>query len=307
MSTSVSRLAADTGLSVEQVLELCRRAGVSAWGPTTILLEGDLRQLQPHLAASVAPPQAFSTAPPPSQPMPPPGQPMPPPGQAFGAPPPPGGYGAPPPPGPFGAMPPPGYIQPGYGVPSQPPRKGGSRAKTALIAVAIVVAGIVGLGIIGAIAGDPEEGDASGPSLPNIPDVLDIPDPSVPEFAVGDCYDDHSDVTLDTSTSMVEAQVEKVPCSSPHDAEVYFLFNHPAPPDSTYPGDGAIFDAAVNGCMPQFEAFVGIPYEDSALDIYFLTPSQLGFNRLDDREIVCSVVNLDGSPMPGGTARGSRR
>lgn len=315
MSTSVSRLAADTGLTVDQVLEICRRAGVSAWGPTTILLEGDLRALQPHLAGAVPRPEAFATppapgqgVPPTGQPLPPPGGAMPPPGQAFGAPPPPpGGYGAPP--TAYGAVPPPGYVQPGYAMPGMPPQKGPSRAKTALIAVGIVAAGIVGLGIIGALAGDPDD-DASDSvldDLPNIPDILDVPGQELPDFVVGDCYDDHSDVPDVTGTSMVEAQVEKVPCSAPHDAEVYLVFDHPAPPDATYPGDGAIFDAAVDGCLPPFEAFVGIPYEQSSLDVYFLTPSEQGFNRLDDRQMVCSVVNLDGSPMPGGTARGSRR
>jgi len=321
MSMSVNQLAAQTGLTVDQVLEACRRAGVSAWGPTTILLDGDLQAIHPHLGA--APP---TPAPPPGQPLPPPGQPygapppppgqpLPPPGQPYGAPPPPGSlpppgqsFGAMPPPGqPYGAMPPPGtpfgaMPPPGYAVPGQPPKKAGSRTRTALIAVAIVVLGLVGLTVIGALAGDPEEGDES--VLDRLPDILG---PELPDFEVGDCFDDNSDVPDITGTSLIEAAVEQVPCSGTHDAEVYFVFDHPAPPDSPYPGDGPIFDTSIARCMEQFEGFVGAPYETSALDVYFLAPSPEGFSRLDDRKIVCAVVNLDTTPLAGGTQRGSGR
>jgi hypothetical protein len=191
-----------------------------------------------------------------------------------------------------------------------PPKPGGSRTKTALIAVAIVVAGIVGLGIIGALAGDPDEGggDASGPGLPDIPDILDLPDRGVQDFELGDCFDDNSDAPVaSTDTSFVDAQVELVPCSGLHDAEVYHVFDFSAPADTPYPGDGPLFDAAVDACLAQFEPFVGAPYETSSLDMYFLVPSPDGFSRFDDREIVCAAINLDGSPLGGGTVRGSRR
>ena len=317
MSMSVSQLAAETGLTVDQVLDACRRAGVSAWGPTTILLDGDLHAIHPHLGATPPAP-----APPPGQPLPPPGQaygapppppgqPLPPPGQPFAAPPPPPGslpppgqsFGAMPPPGqPYGAMPPPGYVPPGHAVPGQPPKKAGSRTRTALIAVAIVVLGLVGLTVIGALAGDPDEDGES--VLDRLPDILG---PELPDFEVGDCFDDNSDVPIITGTSLIEAAVEQVPCSGTHDAEVYFVFDHPAPPDSPYPGDGPIFDTSIARCMEQFEAFVGAPYETSALDVYFLAPSPEGFSRLDDRKIVCAVVNLDTTPLAGGTQRGSGR
>jgi len=312
MSMSVTQLAAQTGLSVDQVLEACRRAGVSAWGPTTILLDGDLHAIHPHLgAATPAPPP-----PPPGQPLPPPGQPLPPPGQSYGAPPPPPGqplpppgqsYGAPPPPGqPFGAMPPPGQPfgampPPGYAVPGQPQKKSGC-ARNALIAVGIVVLGLIGLGVIGVLAGDPEDDDDS--VLDRLPDILG---PELPDFEVGDCFDDNSDVPDITGTSLIEAAVEQVPCSGTHDAEVYFVFDHPAPDDSPYPGDGPMFDTSIARCMEQFEGFVGAPYETSALDVYFLAPSPEGFSRLDDRKIVCAVVNLDTTPLAGGTQRGSGR
>lgn len=314
MSMSVNQLAADTGLTVDQILQACRQAGVSAWGPTTILLDGDLNAIYPHLGIAPPAPPPTASASPPGAPLPPPGQPMPPPGQAFGAPPPPvqpfGGppppgqpFGAPPPPGqPFGApMAPPGYVPPGYAVPGQPPKRSGSRTRTALIAVGIVVALIIGLGVIGAVAGDPDDGESV---LDRLPDILG---PQLPDFEVGDCFDDNSDLADVTGTSLIEAQVEQVPCSGTHDAEVFFVFDHPAPDNSPYPGDSAMFDTAINACLEEFEAFVGAPYETSALDIYFLAPSPEGFSRLDERKITCAVVNLDTTPLPGGTQRGSGR
>jgi hypothetical protein len=166
----------------------------------------------------------------------------------------------------------------------------------------IVVAGIVGLGVIGAIAGDPD--DDTDSVLDRLPDVFG---PELPDFSVGDCFDDNSEVPISTGTSLVEARVEQVPCSGTHDAEVFFVFDHPAPDDATYPGDGPMFDTAIDGCLAQFEAFVGAPYDTSALDVYFLAPSSPGFNRLDERKITCAVVNLDQTPLPAGTQRGSGR
>ncbi len=88
--------------------------------------------------------------------------------------------------------------------------------------------------------------------------------------------------------------IEAVPCFDPHDAEVYAIFDIEG---SAYPGDNAIGSATDLGCYKRFQGFVGHAYETSVLDIYSLHPLEDGWVELDDREVVCSVVNYDGSKL----------
>lgn len=93
--------------------------------------------------------------------------------------------------------------------------------------------------------------------------------------------------------------IEGVPCKDPHDAEVYAMFDLA---DGPYPGQSAIDSESDNGCFERFEAFAGIDYAESVLGIYSLQPSEEGWNELDDREVVCSVVNYDGTKLIGSRA-----
>ena len=106
------------------------------------------------------------------------------------------------------------------------------------------------------------------------------------------------------SESLVQS-VEGVPCHAAHDAEVYSLFDM-ASPESAYPGVNAVDKAAVDGCLARFHAFVGVAYEYSELDVYYLHPTEESWDELDDREIVCMVTAMDGSSLTG-TMRGSGR
>lgn len=121
----------------------------------------------------------------------------------------------------------------------------------------------------------------------------------------GDCFDNNSELPS-TPTDVVDALVEEVPCSSPHDAEVVGVLAHPDPPGTAYPGSEAIIAYANTQCLPFFEPFVGIAIDFSSLDIAYFFPLDASWQRLDDRRIVCSVYALDGSPLTG-TMRGSGR
>lgn len=76
---------------------------------------------------------------------------------------------------------------------------------------------------------------------------------SVFDISVGDCIlepegDQISDVTV-------------VPCSEPHDYELYHEFELP---EGDHPGDEAVWEQANAGCEAEFENFAGIAYRDSA-------------------------------------------
>jgi len=112
---------------------------------------------------------------------------------------------------------------------------------------------------------------------------------------VGDCYNDS---TLDDDE--VDS-VPGVPCSDPHDNEVYALFDII---DPSFPGD-ALADMAHAGCLERFESFVGKDYESSSLDITTLYPTRESWQEQNDREVVCAVYDVELAKLTG-SVKGTR-
>jgi hypothetical protein len=110
------------------------------------------------------------------------------------------------------------------------------------------------------------------------------------QMRVGDCFDDGSTFDDDEVNS-----VPGVPCSQPHDNEVYALFdvNH-----ASFPGDD-MAAIAHEGCLERFEGFVGKDYDSSSLDIATLYPSRESWQQQNDREVVCVVYDMDASKLTG--------
>jgi hypothetical protein len=81
-----------------------------------------------------------------------------------------------------------------------------------------------------------------------------------------------------------------VPCDQPHTDEVYFTYQAE---DGEFPGDDELLESAWDGCIAQFEAFVGVPYEESVLDIYSYQPTKTSWMRWSDRTVHCIVFSYD--------------
>lgn len=92
-----------------------------------------------------------------------------------------------------------------------------------------------------------------------------------------------------------------VPCDQPHTDEVYLIFDVP---DGEFPGDDALQSAATERCESAFGEFVGRPYAESELDMYWFVPTQASWNRLDDRAIQCIAFSYD---EVTGTLEGAAR
>lgn len=110
------------------------------------------------------------------------------------------------------------------------------------------------------------------------------------EMRVGDCFDD--------TTAMESGQIINlpgVPCSEPHDNEVYALVNVEL---DAFPGDDAMSDIAMQHCKEHFASFVGRDYESSSLDIFTMQPSQESFSA-NDREVVCAVYDMELNKLQG--------
>ena len=107
---------------------------------------------------------------------------------------------------------------------------------------------------------------------------------------VGDCFDDGSAFDDDEVNS-----VPGVPCSQPHDNEVYALFDVTQP---SFPGED-MARIAHEGCLARFEGFVGKDYDSSQLDIATLYPSPESWAQQNDREVVCVVYDMDAAKLTG--------
>jgi hypothetical protein len=64
-------------------------------------------------------------------------------------------------------------------------------------------------------------------------------------------------------------------------------------PDGDFPGEEAVVEQADESCTAEFESFVGLPYEESALYLSYLTPSEETWPA-GDREVLCTVYDPAG-------------
>ena len=106
----------------------------------------------------------------------------------------------------------------------------------------------------------------------------------------GDCYEDPG------STA---GQVTLASCSDEHDREAFAVLEHPAPDGESFPGRATLRGYADEECTARFAAYVGRPFEGSALEIVFILPSGDAWEESDLRTIVCAVSSADDGPLLG--------
>lgn len=121
------------------------------------------------------------------------------------------------------------------------------------------------------------------------------------ELSAGDCFEpvDDPDAT--------DLAVWRVDCTEPHRYEVYDVvaLDVEVPIGGGYPGAEAIRDRAEELCVERFEAFIGVRWTVSELDLQAWWPSENSWARGDDT-VICAVMELSGEPMTG-TQRGAAR
>ena len=105
------------------------------------------------------------------------------------------------------------------------------------------------------------------------------------DLKVGDCLN-----SAQLSSSEI-TDANTVDCAGSHDLEIFAAHTLEA---ADYPGRDAAESKAEELCYGGFEAFVGVPYEASALSISWIVPTAASWNQENDREILCMV----GSPEP---------
>ena len=89
---------------------------------------------------------------------------------------------------------------------------------------------------------------------------------------------------------------ETVDCDEPHFGEVYHKFDISG---DDFPGDEAVTQEAQDGCLPAFEDYVGIPYEESVYEIFPITPTRETWVEAGDREVICVLIAPDQANIVG--------
>lgn len=100
-------------------------------------------------------------------------------------------------------------------------------------------------------------------------------------LSVGDCMP-----AGEANGEISEASV--VPCTEPHSDEVYFEFKLE---DGEFPEADAINAETEAQCIPAFEEFVDIAWEESTLEVYPITPTKDTWDRMDDRIVQCVIFD----------------
>lgn len=137
---------------------------------------------------------------------------------------------------------------------------------------------------VGACGADGET-DATRDDEGNITENDEI---GVFRLRTGDC------LMLPGSDTEVET-LEAVPCDQPHDAEVVGLHEMPEGSSAAFPGTDVVIDESRTVCLSMFDDVTGLDFvTDPDWDLTSLYPTEESWRLLDDREIVCLAVPLDG-------------
>lgn len=111
---------------------------------------------------------------------------------------------------------------------------------------------------------------------------------------VGDCVNE----ALLSGGGDETDSIPVVPCDEPHDSEVYAAFDVDY---AEFPGVDQLQADGEERCLAEFEPFIGVPYDQSAIYFSSYYPTEGSWNELDDREILC-IAFLDGEQATGSLA-----
>lgn len=111
---------------------------------------------------------------------------------------------------------------------------------------------------------------------------------------VGDCVNE----ALLSGEGEETDSIPVVPCDEPHDSEVYAAVDVDY---AEFPGVEQLQQDGQDFCLAEFEGFIGVPYDESAIYFSSYYPTEGSWNELGDREILC-IAFLDGEQSSGSLA-----
>ncbi|MDH4277038.1 MAG: septum formation family protein [Acidimicrobiia bacterium] len=167
----------------------------------------------------------------------------------------------------------------------------GERAEGMALGVGSLVVAMLTLSGCGLLSGGDTQADET--SRDETGQIVDAGEVGVNALKLGDCFNDNP---VDPGAEVVDVlTVQAVPCSEPHDNEVYYLG---ALPETSYPGEELVDELVLDQCLTVFEAFAGVSYEESRLDIGRIFPSEANWAD-EDRGYICLVYDVDLQKLEG--------
>lgn len=170
---------------------------------------------------------------------------------------------------------------------------------------------LCGAAVVTACSGG-DDGAASDTTAPTTTAVVETTAPAgrpagavetgLRDLGVGQCFDTIDDPAVD------DLAVWVVDCEQPHGYEVYDVVTYEgegAGRGTDYPGSAVVQDWAEQACFDRFEAFVGVRWTISELDISVWWPSEESWARAD-RTVICTAMSDTGDRLTG-TQRGLNR
>lgn len=165
---------------------------------------------------------------------------------------------------------------------------GHQRTVSGLCGCAVGALLLSGCALLGGGAADAERDEEGA--------VVASQEANVFSLSVGDCLN-----TADLASGELDA-VPVVPCSEPHDSEIYAEI---VLTGDEWPGSDVVDVQVDDHCYTQFSSFVGVAYETSVLDYLTFTPTQASWEQGNDRIGQCILIDGDGGVT--GSLRGAAR
>jgi Septum formation len=123
---------------------------------------------------------------------------------------------------------------------------------------------------------------------------------SVESLSAGDCI-------LEPGAEEITT-IELKGCGEPHVYEVFATVTDPSPSDAAYPGVQPLLDSLMVQCLARYEAYIGVPFEQSLYWANAIYPTQESWSS-GDRTGTCLVFEGDAGASAvtrTGSLRGSR-
>lgn len=89
-----------------------------------------------------------------------------------------------------------------------------------------------------------------------------------------------------------------VNCAQPHSEEVFSVYLDLSPSPTAFPGYEAIGAIAQGTCQADFEAYVGIPWDQSSYSIGFSGPTEADWSA-GDHALACTLEDSNGGTLTG--------
>ncbi|SEF11670.1 DUF4190 domain-containing protein [Jiangella alba] len=156
-------------------------------------------------------------------------------------------------------------------------QQGRGLAIAGLICAGLWLAGLVTAGVYATVS-EPDRDDAG--------QITDEGSLSAFDVEIGDCVNGVRDIEADSYVRSLPA----VPCSEPHEAEVYAQFDLTG---DAHPGTDGVVAQADQRCADALYTYSTRAYDDPNVGLFYLYPDERAWPQ--DRSVVCIAVAIEGT------------